>query len=48
MDPLIGIVVLGVYGLMVGAVGFFFIFLERRQMRKQKAAQEAARGEARA
>ncbi len=48
MDPLIGIVVLGVYGLMVGAVGFFFIFLERRQMRKQKAAQEAGRGEARA
>lgn len=48
MDPLIGILVLGAYGLMVGAVAFLIIFLERRQVRKQKAAHEAGREEVRA
>jgi hypothetical protein len=48
MDPLVGIAVLGVFGLMVGAVGFFFIYLERRQLRKQRAAQDAAHTEAHA
>ena len=48
MDPVVGILVLGAYGLLVGAVGFVIIYLERRQIRKHKATQEAGREEARA
>jgi hypothetical protein len=48
MDPLVGILAFGVYGFLVGAVAFFFIFLERRELRKQQAAKEAAHEEARA
>jgi hypothetical protein len=48
MDILLAELALGVFGLMVGAVAFFFIFLERRQLRKQRAAQEASHGEAHA
>jgi hypothetical protein len=35
MDPLVGVLVLGAYGLMVGAVAFLFIAYERRKKRKQ-------------
>ncbi len=47
MDPLVGLLVLLAYGLVVAAVGFLFIALERRQMRKRQA-EEPGQGKAQA
>ncbi len=47
MDPLVGLLVLLAYGLVVAAVGFLFIALERRQIRKHEA-QEHGQGKAQA
>ncbi|HXR37078.1 MAG TPA: hypothetical protein VN754_14070 [Candidatus Binataceae bacterium] len=46
MDILLAELAMGLFGLAVGAVAFFFIFLERRELRKQQAAKKAAHGEA--
>jgi hypothetical protein len=48
MSPLVGIAALVSYGLLLGAVGFFFIALERRHKRKERATREAGHGEAHA
>jgi hypothetical protein len=48
MDILLAELATSEFGLALGAVAFFFIFLECRKMRKQQAVKEAANGEARA
>ncbi len=48
MSPLVGIAALVGYGLLLGAIGFFFIALERRHQRKQHATGKAGHGEAHA
>ena len=48
MDLLLAVLVTGMFGLAVGAVGIYFVIRERREMRNQRAARDAASREAHA
>lgn len=42
MDFLLAVLVIGTFGLAVGAVGIYFAIRERRETRNQRAARDAA------